>query len=96
VEEELLLHVALPAAALLPELAGLEDRELDFSRRAVHLLAHDRLSLAVGTQAERVSGDTPRRIIPARKQDVRDRVGVAGDLADGLEVSGPAWGRRGC
>src|SRR5262249_2946516 len=101
VEEELLPLVACPAPALLPQLAGLEDRHLDLERSgAVDLLAHDRLGLAVGTQAER-----GQRVDPARdaadhpragEQDVRDRVGVAGHLADGLkEVLGPAHFERG-
>ena len=101
VEEDLLLLVARPAAALLPQLARLEDRQLDLEGAgAVDLLAHDRLGLAVRAQAERrqrvdAGGDAADHP-GARQEDVGDRLRVARDLADGLEeVLGPAHWRRG-
>ena len=96
VEEDLFLGVARPAARFLPELARLEDRQLDLeASRPVDLLADDLLGLAVRAQPEGREGiDASRQPADhpgARQEHVRDRVGVAGDLADGLqEVSGPA------
>ncbi len=100
-EEDLFGRVALPPAALLPELPRLEDRELELEAPgAVHLLADDRLGLAVRPEAERgervdARGDPADHARPG-EEHVGHRIGVARHLADCLqEVIGPAHaGRR--
>ena len=90
VEEELLLHVARPAAALLPELSRLQDGQLHLETAgAVDLLAHDLLGFPVGPQAQgrqrvEAAGEAPDHP-RAAEENVRDGVGVAGHLTDGLQ-----------
>jgi len=90
VEEDPVVHVAVPAARLHPQLLRLEDGQVDLHRaRLVHLLAHDvdhLLERAEAERRERVDArgelvDQPRAV----EELMRDDLGVAGHFSQGDE-----------
>src|SRR5262249_4757207 len=93
-----LLAVILVAAALLPEIGGLDRRHQDLFRpRAGLLLADDLLDLLQDAQAERQPGIDAGARLPdhagAQHEAVRDDLRLAGIfLENGQKIGGQAHG----
>ena len=93
-----LLAIGLIAAALAPQISGLDDRHEQFhGARPVLLLAHDLLDLAQHPQAQRQPGVDTGGLLPhharAQHQAVRDDFRLLGRFAErGEEESGQTHG----